>query len=299
MIAGFAVLAISSYKELNLYVGGKLDFEQILPAAMLQFVPAGLLGLVLAGLLAAFMSTFAGTLNAAQAYATNDLYLKYINPEATNKQIKYSNYVIGLSIVSLSILLGFFITNINQILQILVSAFFGSYVGSNVLKWYWWRFNSYGYFWGMMGGILAGFIPVIFPGITEWLFPTFAPDIRVLLFFPFILLFSTIGCIVGTYAYPPTEEKVLHEFYKTVKPWGFWNPVFEKIHATDSTFTKNKRFWKDMFNVFIGIIWQVSLVLLPIYLVIHEFGYMFIVIGIITITSVILKYTWWNKLDEI
>lgn len=299
MIAGFAVLAICSYNQLNLHVGGKLDFEQILPSAMLEFIPAGLLGLVLAGLLAAFMSTFAGTLNAAQAYATNDLYLKYINPNATNKQVKNSNYVIGLSIVSLSILLGFFITNINQILQILVSAFFGSYVGSNVLKWYWWRFNSYGYFWGMMTGIIAGFIPVIFPGITEWLFPTFAPDIRILLFFPFILLFSIIGCLYGTYAYPATEEKVLIDFYKNVKPWGFWNPIYEKIKATDSSFEKNKRFWKDMFNVFIGIIWQVSLVLLPIYFVIHEFGKLFIVIGIIAITSVILKFTWWNKLDEI
>ena len=48
-------------------------FEQILPSAIHQFVPAGWTGLLLAGLAAAFVSTFSGTLNAAQAYVVNDL----------------------------------------------------------------------------------------------------------------------------------------------------------------------------------------------------------------------------------
>jgi Na+/proline symporter len=51
-----------------------------------------MLGLVLAGLLAAFMGTFAGTLNAAQAYLVNDIYLKYIKPKATNREISLTNY---------------------------------------------------------------------------------------------------------------------------------------------------------------------------------------------------------------
>lgn len=299
MIAGFGVLAIGFYQELDLNVAGVLDFEQILPSAMKQFVPAGLLGLMLAGLLAAFMSTFAGTLNAAQAYATNDLFLTYIKPDANNRQIKFSNYFIGLSIVILSIFLGFYIKNINQILQILVSAFFGSYVASNVLKWYWWRFNSHGYFWGMIAGILAGFVPVIFPQITEALFPSFAEDIRVLLFFPFILVISTIGCLAGTYARPATDEKVLIEFYKNVKPWGFWKPIYKKIQETEKDFEENKHFWRDMFNVAIGIITQTAIVSLPIYIVIQQWMPIGLVLGIIAIGVIILKYTWWDKLDEI
>ena len=51
MIAGFAVLAIVYYQDLDLMTGGRLDFENILPAAMLQFAPVGILGLILAGLL--------------------------------------------------------------------------------------------------------------------------------------------------------------------------------------------------------------------------------------------------------
>ena len=62
MIAGFGVLGLIYYDQLDLIVGGELDFEQILPSAINEFVPVGFLGLLLAGLLAAFMSTFAGTL---------------------------------------------------------------------------------------------------------------------------------------------------------------------------------------------------------------------------------------------
>ena len=61
-------------------MAGKVDFEQILPSAISEFVPVGLMGCLLAGLLAAFLGTFAGTLNAAQAYIVNDLYLKYLRP---------------------------------------------------------------------------------------------------------------------------------------------------------------------------------------------------------------------------
>jgi len=76
MITGFVVLAVLYYDRLNLVVAGNIDFEQILPSAISEFVPVGLTGLLLAGLLAAFMSTFAGTLNAAQAYVVNDIYLR-------------------------------------------------------------------------------------------------------------------------------------------------------------------------------------------------------------------------------
>ena len=94
MIAGFAALGIIFYDQLDLMAGGVLDFEQILPSTINLFVPTGLLGLLLAGLLAAFMSTFSGTLNAAQAYVTNDIFLKYIKPNASEKTIKISNYII-------------------------------------------------------------------------------------------------------------------------------------------------------------------------------------------------------------
>jgi Na+/proline symporter len=296
MIAGFAVLGIIFYDQLDLYIGGRLDFEQILPSAINQFVPVGLLGLLLAGLLAAFMSTFAGTLNAAQAYVTNDLYLKYIKPKASNNQVKITNYTVGVLVVVISIVLGFFARSVNQVLQILVSALWGSYMASNILKWYWWRFNGHGFFWGMAIGILAGVIPFFIEGLLPALFPEFSQDIRILYYFPVILVLSLIGCILGTYLKEPTDEETLKNFYRNVRPWGFWKPIKEKVMAEDPSFKPNKNFGLDMFNVVIGIIAQTGLVAFPIFLVVKEFRYMWITIGIVAVCAVIMKNTWWDKL---
>lgn len=287
MIAGFAVLGLIYYKQLDLVVAGQIDFEQILPSAINEFVPVGFLGLLLAGLLAAFMSTFAGTLNAAQAYIVNDIYLKYINKEASNVKIKSINYIAGLIMVTVSIILGFFAKDVNDVLQWIVSGLYGSYVAANVLKWYWWRFNGQGFFWGMVGGLIPALsFRFIFAGILD------------LYTFPLMLLISVTGCIIGTYSAPPVNVEVLKKFYKNVRPWGFWKPIHDKVIQEDPLFEGNRNFKRDMFNVLIGIIWQTSLVIFPIYIILLEGMPIAISIAITIITTLILKKTWWDKLPK-
>ena len=285
MIGGFGVLAILFYDQLDLIVAGNIDFEQILPSAIQQFVPTGFLGILLAGLLAAFMSTFAGTLNATQAYIVNDIYLKHINPGATNKTIKFTNYTAGLIMVVVSIFLGFYAKDVNDVLQWIVSGLYGSYVAANVLKWYWWRFNGNGFFWGMVGGLIPALsFRFIFDGVLD------------LYTFPLMLLISVIGCIIGTYTAPPVEEDVLKNFYKNVRPWGFWQPIHDKVMEEDPGFEKNQDFKRDMFNVVIGTIWQTALVILPIYLVLMETVPVLITAAIAILTTYILKKTWFDRL---
>ena len=96
MIIGLTVLALLYYNQLNISTQQGTDFEKILPAAINSFLPVGILGLVLTGLLGAFMGTFSGTLNAAQAYIVNDIYLKYVNPEAPTRKIIMLNYIVGI-----------------------------------------------------------------------------------------------------------------------------------------------------------------------------------------------------------
>ena len=64
------------------------------------------------------------------------------------------------------------------------------------------------------------------------------------------------------------------------------------------SFESNPYFLRDIFNVIIGVVWQISLVILPIALVTHEFGLLYGVIASFVATSAILKFTWWNKLDD-
>ena len=288
MIAGFAALALIYYEKLDLLnASGSVDFELILPTAIQTFVPVGLLGLLLAGLIAAFMSTFAGTLNAAQAYLVNDIYIKYIKPEANNKQVKRMNYLTGIIVVAVSIVLGFFAENVNSVLNIIVSVLYGSYVGSNILKWHWWRFNGEGFFWGMVAGLLAAyFTPMLFP------------DTNALYLFPILLIVSLVGSIIGTYSAPPTDEAVLKTFYKNVKPWGFWKPISDKLIAEDPTFSKNKEFGRDMFNIAIGIVAQTTLVIIPMYMIFRQTTPIYISLIILVICIILLKKFWWNTLND-
>ncbi len=295
LITGFAVLAIVFYDKLDLIVAGEIDFEQILPSAINEFAPIGILGLLLAGLLAAFNSTFAGTLNAAQAYIINDIYLKYIKPKAKNQEIKVVNYTAGLIVVAISIIFGFFARNVNSVLQWIVSGLWGGYLAANVLKWYWWRFNGHGYFWGMLSGILAA---LVFPKILPPLFPNIPQDIILLYFFPLLAVISLIGCIIGTYTNPPQKMEVLTKFYSSVRPWGFWKPVHDMVVSQNPEFKRNRNFGNDMFNIYVGIICQTALVALPIFIITKQCTSLLVTIAIILSTGVILKHTWWDMLDK-
>jgi Na+/proline symporter len=287
MVTGLTVLALLYYQQLHLKnPDGVTDFEKILPAAANNFLPVGVLGIVLTGLLGAFMGTFSGTLNAAQAYIVNDIYLKHINPRAGNRRIISVNYIVGIVVVAVGVFFGFLANDVNEILQWIVGGLYGGYVAANCLKWYWWRFNANGFFWGMTVGVVAALaMPYITTGLP-------------LYWWPALFILSLLGCIVGTYTAPPTSNEVLLKFYKTVRPWGFWKPILEQALAEDPEFKANKNFKLDMFNVAIGIVGQLCFTLLPMYFILGMHLELSINIVLIFIIVVILKKTWWNKLEH-
>jgi Na+/proline symporter len=286
LIIGITVLALLYYKQLNIFSATGPDFEKILPATVYAFLPVGILGITLTGLLGAFMGTFSGTLNAAQAYIINDIYLKHINPSAANKKIAVANYIVGIAVVVIGIFLGFFAKDVNSILQWIVGGLYGGYIAANLLKWYWWRFNANGFLFGMSAGIVSA---LVFLKLYDGLF---------LNVWPIIFILSLIGCIVGTYSAPPTDTNTLISFYKTVKPWGFWKPIKDLVVAEDTNFKPNTNFRLDMFNVSVGIIAQTCLTLLPIYIVLWLKTPLLITILVLATTILILKRTWWNKLED-
>jgi len=117
--------------------------------------------------------------------------------------------------------------------------------------------------------------------------------------FPIIFGFSLLGSFLGTYLTEPTDMKVLKAFYKNVKPWGWWDPVYQEIKKEDPDFTKNNDFWLDMFNVTIGIIWQSSMILLPIYFIFRDYPKTGIAFAVFIVTSLILKKTWLDRVRKI
>ena len=288
MITGLTVLALVFYSDHIRAMGNDIDFEMVLPYALGRFVPVGLLGLLMAGLLAAFMSNFAATVNAAPPYIVNDIYKRFINPHASPRTYVRLSYLSSFAVVVAGISVGWFVGSINSVIQWIVSALWGGYTASNVLKWYWWRFNGHGYFWGMVTGIGASLI-----------MPVALPHTSPLNAFPLLLLISTTGCLIATLLTPPEDAEVLKSFYRRVRPWGFWGPVLRQVLREDPLFRPNPDFRRDMFNVAVGICWQTSLVALPVYIVIRKSGGALIALAVAAATSLILKYTWYDHLREL
>jgi Na+/proline symporter len=288
LIISLTLLGLLYYHQMNLKdATGAIDFERILPAVINNFLPVGLVGLLLAGLLGAFMSTFSGTLNAAQAYIVNDIYVKYVDPKASTKKIMTMNYLMGIIVVAIGVLLGFCIKNINAALQFIVSALYSGYIVSNVLKWHWWRFNANGFFWGMLSGIATAMVLAVTVDAGH-----------VLYWFPVLFVVSIVGAIVGTYTAPPTDIAVLRSFYINVRPWGAWGHIEALVRADDTDFQSNKNFKLNMFNVVIGTIAQLCLTILPMYLILMQKLPLMVTIALLAVIIAILKKTWWNKLKD-
>ncbi len=288
MVAGLAVLALVFLSPELSQMGSAMDFETILPLAITRFVPVGLKGLLLAGLLAAFMGTLAAFVNSAPAYLVNDLYKRYIKPDAEPKTYIRFSYLASIILVIVGVIFGFYASSLNALTLWITSSLYGGYAAANVLKWIWWRFNGYGYFWGMTAGLVASTLKLIL-----------LPNVADIYLFPAILAISMIGSILGTLLTKPDDEEKLKSFYKNVRPWGFWKPIKEKVMQEDPSFEENKDFGRDCINVLVGILWQMCLVTLPIYIVSHKFNAVVIVATILIATSIFLKLNWYNKLDKV
>ena len=285
LITGLTVLALAFHMDELRAMNDSVDFEQILPFVIRDFIPQGLLGLLLAGLLAAYMSTFAATANAAPAYVVNDLYKRFVNNKADPKTYVYMSYLVTILFIVLGTVIGLYVPSLNQIILWMVSALYGGYTASNLLKWYWWRFNGVGYFAGMLSGILAA-VPLAFA------------DFSALNAFPLLFLICFVACVTGSLLTKPDNMDVLKKFYLKTRPWGFWTPVLEALQADDPLVRGNTHFKRDTLNVVVGVIWQTSLTLLPIFMVIKNWTGFALSAVVIVVTSLILKKTWYDTLED-
>jgi Na+/proline symporter len=290
MIAGITVLALAFCMPI-FRAQGNPDFEKILPQVLTGQIPTGVLGFLLAGLAAAFMSNFAATLNSAPAYVVNDIYKRFINPTASGKKLVSLSRTFSIIFLIVGVGCGLLTTSITSVMMWLVGALSSGFVAANVLKWYWWRFNGYGYFWGMISGIGGALLFWVAENIVGHSF-------NALYTFPFLLLLSLGGCLAGTYLSHAEDEEVLKKFYRAVNPWGFWGPIRDKVMREDPSFVPNRNCAHDMANVAVGIVWQLCLVTLPIYIVLKQWSWSGAILVVLVAASVYMKFNWYDRLEK-
>jgi solute:Na+ symporter, SSS family len=283
LIAGITVLGIVFYSPELAAMGDRVNFEKILPDVVRDYIPIGCKGILIAALLAAFMSTFVSTVNSGAAYVVNDIYKRYINPDAAPKRYVALGWITSAGVIVLGIGCGFLTKNVHAVTGWIASALVPAFVAPNVLKWHWWRFNGYGFLAGMVAGTLAAILKIFVP----------LHDVPAFLL---ILAISFAASILVCLLTAPEPDEVLKGFYRNVRPWGCWGPICAKCRQDDPALEPNQDFGRDMFNIVIGMIWQTSLVTTPIYLVLQHWSDVGISLSVCAVTSVILKFTWYDHL---
>ena len=93
-----------------------------------------------------------------------------------------------------------------------------------------------------------------------------------------------------------SDEETLINFYTRVRPWGWWKPIEEKALARYPHIQPNRNFKRDAFNVAIGIVWQCSLTIIPMYLVVRQQLGLWSSIALLLVTTLILRKTWYKPL---
>jgi len=291
MLSAIVVLALGFCMP-ELHAMATPDFEKILPMVLSNYVPAGLLGLMVAGFMAAFMSNFAATLNAAPAYLVNDIYKRFIDPTLFGKKAVRLSRIASFVVLAMGISLGLMTTRITDVVMWLVGALYSGFVVANVLKWYWWRFNGYGYFWGMVSGIAGAIIVPIFARRI------FGENVNMLYCFPAIFTVSALSSFIGTFCTKPEDDETLITFYKNVRPWGAWGRIRDLVLRDDPSFQPNRECGRNWANIVVGIVWQLSIFTTPIFIVTRNWHSLWISLSIFAVTITFLKFNWYDKLED-
>jgi len=280
MVTGIALLALTG-------VAGVSDSERVMPLVLRDFLPLGIRGIVIAGLLAAFMSTFSSTVNSGASFIVRDIWQLYIRPKATEKQAVRFSYLATVLLVVLGLVIGFQSQSIAEIWNWMMVTLGAGIIIPNVLRWYWWRMNGWGYAWGTLGGMILSTIALFF---DTW--PIFVV-------FPLIVAASFLLSVLGSLLTRPVEKKVLVDFYSSVRPFGFWKPVKDVSRlSVEKLASKAENVWITVLNVILGIVAIAALYLFPMYLVGRWYGCSLTCLGIGLLAIFVLKFTWYRNLPQ-
>jgi len=288
MCIGIALLAITHGIEI-VNDRGQIDPESVMPMVLHRFLYPGVLGLVIAGLLAAFMSTFSATVNAAASYIVRDFWQPLARPEAGEKRLVRAGYVATVSVVVVGTIIGFYAQSIRQIWDWLMMALGAAFVIPNVLRWYWWRLNGWGYAAGTLAG-LAGALPLLVLSLAKIELPLYVT-------FPALCVISLIASLAGTLLTQPTDPSILVSFYKNVRPFGAWGPIRTRCGLPpDQLDDPTERLSLAAVNLVLASVVILGTYLAPMYLVGHWHLYAAACFAAAIGAAVPLYFTWYRNL---
>ena len=185
---------------------------------MRETLPPGLLGLLFAAFLAAFMSTISTQLNWGTSYLVNDLYARFIRPDADERRLVLVSRVLTFALAVLGFLVTTQLDTIADAWGLVLSASAGLGLVL-ILRWYWWRVNAW-------SELTATVVPVVLVALqlAGVPIPFLTADFPVNLYG--IVGITTVCWLAATFLTRPTPPEALDAFYRQIRPGGAgWRPV--------------------------------------------------------------------------
>ncbi|WP_204104979.1 MULTISPECIES: sodium:solute symporter family protein [Spirulina sp. CCY15215] len=209
-----ALVAIALYPDLG-------DRELGYPKLMLDFLPTGLLGITVASLVAAFMSTVSTSINWGASYLTNDLYLRFFRPEATQPELVWAGRIASIVVTVLGGVAAFYATDIRTVFRLVIAVGTGPGLVL-MLRWFWWRINAAAELAAMLCGFMIGFLTSVVPTLQDAL-PDFGLRLTV------ISAITAVVWITVMYLTPPESDETLDAFYTKIRPSAIgWQRQYQR-----------------------------------------------------------------------
>ena len=265
----------------------KIGHDMAYPA-MLTYLPNGLLGLVLASLIAAYMSTISTHLNWGSSYVVNDFYKRFVNTDASERQLVWVGRISTVSMMVLAGILALWLQSSYQAFQILLNVGAGTGL-LFILRWFWWRINAY----SELTAMIVSFIVAVC--LENW-----APELSGGVRLAITAGITTVAWLVVTFMTKPTETSKLRTFYRKAEPGGpGWRSVVEQAADDGDPIVEGQPKWTvplALLCMMIGC--------LAVYAALFATGYYLysqfvpaIVLTVVAIASTVFLGKTWNKVS--
>ncbi len=189
--------------------------------AMLTLMPAGIAGLAVASLLGALLSTLACHLNWGSSYVVNDVYKRFVNPEATEHQLVLVGRITTVCLMVLACLLAPFLESAKTAFDLVLQIGAGTGL-LFLLRWFWWRINAFSEITAMaVSFCVAVFFQLVYPHLGG---PPVAQWQRLIIG----ISVTTVAWVGVTLLTRPVDDQTLFRFCTLIRAGG---PGWKKIEA--------------------------------------------------------------------
>ena len=226
--------------------------------AMTEFLPPYLRGLMLAAIAAAFMSTISTELNWGASYLINDVYRRFLRPQASEPQLVRASRAATVVLAIAAAAITFYMDSIAGAWKLLLATGAGTGLVL-ILRWFWWRINAWSEVSAMSTAAVVSLYLQLGLGYDTDDPISFAKVILA------TVIATTVVWVAVTLITGPEPRETLLAFYRRARPHpALWGPI--AAEASDvrpsSTLTGDFLNWGAGCGLVFGALFGVGKVIL-------------------------------------